>query len=73
MQFLSIWTKILIIGGFVFFGVWAIVCDLWTERDPKKLKNIMAGVMVSWIYAFRAFLLATVIFVAIYIIVTYII
>lgn len=69
MGFLSLWVWILIGLGSVFFIGFAIACDLWTERDPKKFQNIIAGVMISSIIAFKVFVLATIIFSVVYLII----
>jgi len=69
MEFLSLWVKILIVLGLALFGVWAYMCDLWTERDPKKLTNIIGGIMLASLCFFKVFLLATIIFSVIYLIV----
>jgi len=69
MEFLSLWVWILIVSGSVFFIAFAIACDMWTERDPKKLQNIIAGVMISSITAFKVFVLATIIFSVLYLLI----
>lgn len=69
MQFLSLWVKILIVLGLAMLGVWAYMCDLWTERDPKKYRNIIGGIMISSFCFFKVFLLVTIIFSVVYLIV----
>ena len=49
--------------AFIFFGVFAYLCLLWTNRRKDKLGTIMTGVMVSLIYTFKIVLVGTVFFV----------
>lgn len=70
MEFIRLWVWILIIvGGVILFPVLAHFSTLWTERDPKKMQNIVGGAMVSFLYTFRIFLLAVFVFSIIYLIV----
>ena len=71
MEFIRLWVWILIIlGGVILFPVLAHFSTLWTERDSKKIENILGGAMVSFMYTFRIFLLAVFVFSVIYLIVT---
>jgi len=52
-MFLEEGIKILLIAGSILFIIFAYLCDLWTDRDPKKAKNILGGLTVSFLYSFK--------------------
>ncbi|NQU82543.1 MAG: hypothetical protein HQ539_01190 [Parcubacteria group bacterium] len=70
MEIIRFWVNILIVLGFILFFVLAYFCVLWTERNPRKKENILGGAMVSWIYSFKIFLMAVIVFSLIYIMIS---
>ncbi len=52
-MFLAEAIKILLIASGLLFVVFAYFCDLWTERDPRRPENILAGIAISSLYVFK--------------------
>lgn len=71
MSFLDTGIKILLWGGFVFWGIFSYASLLWTERKPTEIRNIAGAMIVSLLLTFKILLIGTIVLVLIYLIISF--
>jgi len=67
---ISTLIKIFIISTVFLFGILSYLFLLWTERDPKNLRNILGAMFLALIFTFRLLFFGAVVIVLLFILKT---
>jgi|GEM_PF-5051510 len=65
MRFLVVGIKTLLSLSGLFFLVFGYLCTLWTARNPKEIKNIFSGFVISFLYTFKILVLSFLVLLAV--------